>query len=200
MIYHDTFLLSCESVNIGDSKTKPFKIAKGSVYIMLFGMIKELIVSLVEGIPTENLSIVNCEVMSKQIPKWTNIYYQKTLKSNEKEFITYCNNVYHLHIGRIVSFTDSIILSMIGEFRNKSIVFVGLTGLDWNGLEKIYRVAEMLTGMNKDKSIVFIQGNTIDITFPEFVWLELTEECIDIREWILKTGIRNDTVKFSLKS
>ena len=199
MTYHDKTLLSCESVDIGGFKTKSFKVAKGSVYIMLFGAAEELVFKLTEEIPTENISLVNYGGMSKQIPKWTNTYYQKTLKANKKEFVTYCRNFYHLNIGRIISFTDSIILSMIEELSYKNLVFVGLGGLDWNGIEKIYRVAEMLVGMNKDKSIVFIQGNTNEITFPEFVLSELTGKDIDIREWMFKTGMKNNNVEFGLK-
>ncbi len=127
-----------------------------------------------------------------------NHFYDQPVDQQAKTLASEAN--INLPNNENINFRNSLILSLYSAIRSNDNVLLDLSGTSYESAQDIIEVGLNITTNNKEKTVIYFQGNTYKYNFPDFAFLTFKEQDnFSFKDWISKVGINNERPSFSLK-
>ena len=180
-----------------DKNLEPLILERGQVYVLASG--KDNFVEYISENVKNKVIVINYP-LSKRNPYYcNNKFYEKKFSKDLRNTTKKYSIFFDLDIGDIINFTDSNLLTLITESNDVDLIILGLSGLDWSGIEKTFKLALKFIESNINKSILLFQGNTDQFQFPAKVLEKVGHGHLSFKEWINCHGKSYSEDKFKLK-
>ena len=187
------FTIASDLIN----NTDDLQIVEGEMYIIASK--NNDFVEEVFGNTEENVALINCMFSGSNKNYKKNKFYEEKYNSSMENLARGYDVFSNLKIGDVVSFANSIQLSIIKELSSSDLIVVEFTGLGWDSITETVKLAKEYIKSNKNKAILFFQGDTDKYTFPTLILEKIEQEQFDLQEWVKRYGSPADNFEFKAK-